>query len=102
MLHALYHALAWNWGGDGQGGSNSLGYLLQSGIVANLGLLAAAVIYLRRHNCHARWCPFVGRHAVEGTPYVVCRTHHPTIKRKAPTVEFIHHLHAKHVLDKLR
>ncbi len=38
---------------------------------------------LRKHNCHVRWCFRIGRHPVDGTPYVVCSRHHP---QGAPTV----------------
>lgn len=44
------------------------------GELAIVGALAAMV---RKHNCHARGCWRVGRHPVEGTPYVVCSRHHP-------------------------
>jgi hypothetical protein len=33
--------------------------------------------YLRHHNCHETWCWRLGKHPIEGTPYVVCRKHHP-------------------------
>ena len=31
----------------------------------------------RKHNCHVKGCWRIGRHAVQGTTYIVCRRHHP-------------------------
>jgi len=37
------------------------------------------LVMLRRHNCHQHLCWRLGRHPVEGTPYVLCRRHHPEV-----------------------
>jgi hypothetical protein len=44
------------------------------GEVAIVGALAGM---LRRHNCHVKRCWRIGRHQVEGTPWLVCARHHP-------------------------
>lgn len=43
------------------------------------GLLA---IY-RKHTCHEPRCWRLARHVVAGTPYIVCRKHHPGLPDKA-------------------
>lgn len=61
-------------------------YGFWSGIGGDLSILAAPVVLLRRHNCHARWCWRMGRHPVDGTSWTVCRRHHPD---EHPTAEQI-------------
>lgn len=52
-------------------------YLFWSGFAADLGMFAAIAAYLRKHNCHQHRCWRIGRHPIDGTPFVVCRKHHP-------------------------
>jgi hypothetical protein len=70
-MHWLAHVLGLD---DASGGW----YLWWSGfggrIVLGGGFLAT---YLRQHNCHESRCWRLGKHHIEGTPYVVCRKHHP-------------------------
>jgi hypothetical protein len=42
-------------------------------------------VLLRRHNCHHHLCWRIGRHPVEGSPYVVCRKHHPHVPDRVTT-----------------
>jgi hypothetical protein len=63
------------------------GYGFFSGIGSDLGevaLIGAIIAVYRKHNCHVQRCWRVSRHPVHGTPWVVCRRHHPMID-KAPT-----------------
>lgn len=56
-------------------------YGFWSGFGSDLGeltLIGAALSLYWRHNCHVKGCIRLGRHAVNGTPYVVCKKHHPT------------------------
>lgn len=65
------------------------GYGFFSGIGSDLGelvLIGAVIAVYRKHNCHVQGCWRISRHAVEGTPWVVCRKHHPEIG-KAPTAD---------------
>jgi len=65
---------------------NDAWYAFWSGIGSDIGelsLIAAAGSLYWRHNCHVKGCWRLGRHAVAGTPHVVCRRHHP--RREAPT-----------------
>jgi hypothetical protein len=54
-------------------------YLWWSGPGADLGMLAAVGAYFRHVNCHEPGCWRLGRHPVDGTPFKVCRVHHPDI-----------------------
>lgn len=65
-------------------------YQWWSGAGSDLGellLLGGLITLTRHHNCHVRHCWRIGLHAVEGTPYRVCRMHHPTIPNQAPSAE---------------
>lgn len=52
-------------------------YAWWSGFAGDLSILATPIVLLRKHNCHVRGCPRVGRHPVTGTGWTVCRKHHP-------------------------
>ncbi|HEY1820406.1 MAG TPA: hypothetical protein VGG83_10785 [Trebonia sp.] len=52
-------------------------YGFWSGIGGDASILAVPLVVLRRHNCHVRRCPRLGRHPVQGTAFTVCRKHHP-------------------------
>lgn len=52
------------------------GYQFWSGIGSGSPLLAALVIFLRRHNCHEHRCARMAWHPnADGHP--VCKKHHP-------------------------
>ena len=56
-------------------------YLWWSGAgsdVSELAIVGALVAQVRRHNCHVKGCPRVGRFLAEGTSWRVCHKHHPT------------------------
>ncbi len=62
------------------------------GEVAIVGSLLAAY---RRHTCHVdspRFCWRPGVHPVEGTPYKVCKRHHPRV----PDAVSAHHIAQAH------
>lgn len=61
-------------------------YLFWSGFAGDLGIVGAAYALLRKHNCHVKGCPRVGRHQVPGTEWVVCARHHPEDKPTAAVV----------------
>lgn len=54
-------------------------YLWWSGVFGDVGIFGAAFVYFRSRNCHVKRCPRIGRHPVDGTPYVTCRKHHPHV-----------------------
>lgn len=74
-------------------------YAFWSGFGSDVGefaLLGAAVTFWRRHSCHVdspRFCWRPGTHPVAGTPYRVCRKHHPSVPKKvtAAHIEAAHH-----------
>jgi hypothetical protein len=56
-------------------------------------LAVIAFILLRHHNCAVHRCWRIGHRLVDGSPYVVCRRHHPS---PAPTHAHIISLHRQH------
>lgn len=71
-------------------------YSFWSGIGSDIGeltLVGLAIGLFRQHNCHVKGCFRVAKHPVEGTPYKVCRKHHPTIPDRGASVEEIHEAH---------
>lgn len=47
--------------------------------IQEFAIIAAAIGLYRKHNCHVKGCWRVAKHPIEGSPYVVCRKHHPSI-----------------------
>ncbi len=86
MTHWLLHIL----GMDNASGTIYLAWSGWGGDVGELAVFSALVGLLRKHNCHVQGCLRLGRHAVEGTAYVVCRRHHP---EGAPTAQDVARTH---------
>ena len=77
-------------------GSTSQWYNFWSGFgsdIAEFSILAGFVAVYRKHNCHVKGCWRLQRHKVDGTPYVVCRKHHPGIADTAPSAEDVRLAH---------
>jgi hypothetical protein len=77
-------------------------YNFWSGIGSDLGeaTLASAVgigVYtgIRKVNCHTKGCWRIGHHALEGTPYILCRHHHPGVPTGGASHERILEEHRK-------
>jgi len=73
-------------------------YNFWSGFGSDLGeatLITAVVVGVytgvRKANCHTRGCWRIGRHHLDGTPYVLCRHHHPDVPNKGASHEHIVH-----------
>ena len=71
-------------------------YNFWSGFGSDLGevTLISAVgigVYtgVRKVNCHAKGCWRIGHHPLDGTPYVLCRHHHPHVPSRGATHEHI-------------
>jgi hypothetical protein len=82
-------------------------YNFWSGFGSDLGeatLISAVAIGVytgvRKANCHTRGCWRIGHHALEGTPYILCRHHHPNVPNLGATHEHILNVHRKHELAK--
>jgi hypothetical protein len=81
-------------------------YNFWSGFGSDLGeaTLISAVgigVYtgLRKVNCHTKGCWRIGHHALAGTPYILCKHHHPEVPNHGPTHEFILKQHHKIKLE---
>jgi hypothetical protein len=100
FFDALRHWLALHTGT--LHGGPDLYYNFWSGFGSDLGeaTLISAVgigVYtgVRKVNCHTKGCWRIGHHALEGTPYILCRHHHPDVPTKGASHEHILEQHRK-------
>jgi hypothetical protein len=84
-------------------GGPDLYYNFWSGFGSDLGeaTLITAVgigVYtgVRKVNCHSKGCWRIGRHPLDGTPYILCRHHHPDVPDKGASHEHILEQHRKY------
>ena len=73
--------------GTARGGPDPY-YNFWSGFGSDLGevvLIGGLVTLARAHNCHVKGCWRINKHPIEGTPYKVCRKHHPDVPNKGAT-----------------
>lgn len=84
-------------------GGPDLYYNFWSGFGSDLGeaTLISAVgigVYtaVRKVNCHTKGCWRIGHHPLEGTPYILCRHHHPGVPTKGASHEHILEQHRKY------
>jgi len=82
-------------------------YNFWSGFGSDLGeaTLISAVcvgVYtgMRKVNCHTKGCWRIGHHALEGTPYILCKHHHPDVPNRGATHEDILDQHRKFKSEK--
>ena len=82
-------------------------YNFWSGFGSDLGefTLVAAVcvgVYtgVRKVNCHTKGCWRVGKHPLEGTPFMLCAHHHPHVPNGGATHEHILEQHHRYKLEK--
>jgi hypothetical protein len=52
---------------------------------------------VRKVNCHTKGCWRISHHALEGTPYHLCRHHHPDVPTKGASHEHILEQHRKYL-----
>jgi hypothetical protein len=100
FFDALRHWLALHTGT--LHGGPDLYYNFWSGFGSDLGeaTLISAVgigVYtgVRKVNCHTKGCWRIGHHPLQGTPYILCRHHHPDVPTKGATHEHILEVHRK-------
>ena len=82
----------------GTSNSSSRAYGFWSGFGSDLGelaLIGGVWMGLRKLNCHVKGCWRIGHHSLEGTPYVVCRKHHPDVPDKGASLHHIHDMHRR-------
>jgi hypothetical protein len=84
-------------------GGPDLYYNFWSGFGSDLGeaTLISAVgigVYtgVRKVNCHTKGCWRIGHHSLEGTPYILCRHHHPHVPTSGATQEHILEVHRRY------
>lgn len=77
-------------------GGPDLYYNFWSGFGSDLGeaTLISAVsvgVYtgVRKVNCHTKGCWRIGHHPLDGTPYILCKHHHPAVPNGGATHEQI-------------
>jgi hypothetical protein len=80
-------------------------YNFWSGFGSDLGeaTLISAVgvgVYtgVRKVNCHTKGCWRIGHHQLEGTPYILCRHHHPEVPNEGASHDHILEQHHQHKL----
>jgi hypothetical protein len=88
-------------------GGPDLYYNFWSGFGSDLGeaTLISAVgigVYtgVRKVNCHTKGCWRIGHHLLEGTPYILCKHHHPDVPNHGATHEEILAQHHRFKLEK--
>lgn len=84
MIAAVHSFSLWTWAGHffGVSDEGGPGYGFFSGVGSDIGevaIIGGLVSIYRKHNCHVDGCWRVAKHPVEGTPYVVCKKHHPSV-----------------------
>jgi len=84
-------------------GGPDLYYNFWSGFGSDIGeaTLITAVgvgVYtgVRKVNCHTKGCWRIGHHPLDGTPYILCRHHHPDVPTKGASHEHILEEHRKY------
>jgi hypothetical protein len=85
----LRHWTAIHIGSTKEGGPY---YGFWSGFGSDISEFAiAAGIYtgVRKVNCHSRKCWRIGHHPLAGTPYHLCKTHHPDVPKGGAKIEDI-------------
>lgn len=92
----FYWLVEWMWWPE-----SGHGYAFMSSVAGATGFFAIGVILYRRMNCHESGCWRLGKHHVEGTPYVTCHKHHPTLPGDRVKTGHIHAAHIKHLRTRL-
>jgi hypothetical protein len=84
-------------------GGPDLYYNFWSGFGSDLGeatLISAVSIGVytgvRKVNCHTKGCWRIGHHPLDGTPYILCRHHHPDVPTKGASHQHILEQHRKY------
>ncbi len=88
-------------------GGPDIYYNFWSGFGSDLGeatLISAVCVGVytgvRKVNCHTKGCWRIGHHPLDGTPYILCRHHHPGVPNHGATHELILTQHHKYKLEK--
>lgn len=87
--------LLWHWIEVHTGTINESGpyYGFWSGFGSDIGEIAIVGgiwVGIKKINCHVQRCPRIGHYVVAGTPYKVCRKHHPDAPSEGVTESIVH------------
>ena len=92
-MHVI--TLIWHWFQNVTGTNISAGgskwYNFWSGFGSDFGeiaILGSIFAVYKHHNCTVKGCFRIGRHPVDGTPYITCHRH--------ATLDIHQHLHNEH------
>jgi hypothetical protein len=107
VVLALFFAEARHWvalhTGILNGGPDKY-YNFWSGFGSDLGeatLISAVAVGVytgvRKVNCHAKGCWRIGHHPLDGTPYILCRHHHPHVPGKGASHDHILEQHRRYL-----
>lgn len=82
-------------------------YNFWSGFGSDLGeatLISAVCVGVytgvRKVNCHTKGCWRIGHHQLDGTPYILCKHHHPSVPNHGATHQEILAQHHKFKLER--
>lgn len=94
VLFFVNFAVIRHWTAIHIGSINETGpyYGFWSGFGSDISEFAIAVgLYtgVRKVNCHARMCWRIGHHPLQGTPYHLCKLHHPDVPKGGARIEDI-------------
>ena len=88
-------------------GGPDLYYNFWSGFGSDLGeatLISAVCVGVytgvRKVNCHTKGCWRIGHHPLEGTPYILCKHHHPEVPNHGASHEEILAQHHRFKVEK--
>ena len=105
-----FFAAVRHWFADHTGtlhGGPDIYYNFWSGFGSDLGeatLISAVCVGVytgvRKVNCHTKGCWRIGHHPLEGTPYILCKHHHPSVPNHGATHDVILAQHHKYRLEK--
>ena len=73
---AVLHAIGWLFGVYPVPNGTPITYQFFSG---SFLAVTIATGWWHKNNCHQKWCPRIGKHQVDGTPW--CNAHHHEARR---------------------
>jgi hypothetical protein len=93
--------LLWHWLEVHTGTINESGpyYGFWSGFGSDIGeaaIVGGLWMGFKKLNCHVKRCPRMGHFGIDGTPYKVCRKHHPDVPDEGPTHAHMLRMHRTH------
>lgn len=97
MIHFWHEIFLWFAIHTGTYNESGPYYGFFSGFGSDIGeitLIGALLVGYRKINCHVNGCRRIGHYPLEGTPYKLCRRHHPGIPNKVTHADILR-LHKK-------